>query len=90
MTGPAILLAPPAESQEWRLRAECRRSEADPDLFFPHPSESWHVEAAKKVCRVCPVVQECLAAGLVERHGIWGGMTPHQRARIRHLQEADA
>jgi WhiB family redox-sensing transcriptional regulator len=40
---------------------------------------------AKAVCARCPVRDECLAHALETdvAHGIWGGLTPDERKRIR-------
>jgi Transcription factor WhiB len=34
-------------------------------------------------CRNCPVVEECLACGETEIFGLWGGLTPGERAGRR-------
>lgn len=43
------------------------------------------VEAARTICRSCPVQDACLAYALsaVEPDGIWGGTTPDERRRMR-------
>jgi Transcription factor WhiB len=43
------------------------------------------VEAAKTICRQCPVQTACLAYALAadEREGIWAATTPDERRRIR-------
>ena len=40
---------------------------------------------AKQICATCPVVLDCLTAGLVGRatEGIWGGFGDAQRRHIR-------
>jgi WhiB family redox-sensing transcriptional regulator len=37
------------------------------------------------LCELCPVVRECLAWALKtgETHGVWGGMLPRQRRRVK-------
>jgi hypothetical protein len=42
------------------------------------------VEAVKKICRACPVRAHCLAGALArrERFGLWGGLTPNERAAL--------
>lgn len=73
----------------WQARAACRG--VDPELFFPEPSDEplvrQQVEAAKAVCRPCPVREQCLHEAL-ERlpHGVAGGMTEHERRRARAHQ----
>lgn len=34
---------------------------------------------AKSICLTCPVIRACLAAGLHEKEGIWGGKLPEER-----------
>jgi hypothetical protein len=68
----------PADDR-WRQQAKCR--DADPDMFFPEPSDAATAVAAVAVCRSCPVTEQCLADALHtgERDGIRGGLTPRQR-----------
>ena len=37
---------------------------------------------AVAICRSCPAASECLAYGLREKFGIFGGKTPRERRRI--------
>ncbi|MEV0581684.1 WhiB family transcriptional regulator [Nonomuraea sp. NPDC050310] len=72
-----------ADEADWLRRGACRSS--DPELFFPlAPSRLQEVQA-KAVCGRCPVLTECreyaLRAG--ESEGIWGGLTPDERRRLR-------
>lgn len=66
-------------------RAACRG--ADPELFFlpdgmREGPKLRHVEAAKAVCRRCPLIDDCAAWSLAERipYGVWGGMSEDERA----------
>lgn len=73
--------------QEWRLRTACR--DEDPELFFPEGNTTPALiqsERARAICATCPVAARCLAYALErdERHGVWGGTTPGQRAAMRH------
>ena len=55
------------------VAAELSCLDHDPELFFAaDPSD---VEAAKLICRTCPLMQECLDGALrrAEPHGVWGG-----------------
>lgn len=39
---------------------------------------------AVKICKACPIQEECLAWALRhEGHGIWGGETPNARKKMR-------
>ena len=63
----------------WHVFAAC--AGAGPDVFFETEPES--LDAARRVCRRCPVAVECGQAGLTERYGVWGGLTPAERRRAR-------
>jgi WhiB family transcriptional regulator, redox-sensing transcriptional regulator len=67
--------------QDWRSEALC--SKADPELFFS-PGALEH-KSAKRVCRLCPVRNECLAYAMEAPvdHGIWGGLTERERRGYR-------
>lgn len=70
------------ETRNWREDAACRHA-SDPDAFFPvSPSAQRY---AQEICRVCPVVAECLSEALHigADYGIWGGHTPEQRRALR-------
>ena len=83
------------DTYDWVAFAACRRkvAEAYPEdrqhvanLWFPVQSDCDGGDAveAMAVCHnECPVRQECLAANLNEKHGVFGGTTPKQRERIR-------
>lgn len=52
------------------------------DLFFPATGQSY--VPAKRVCRDCVAKEECLAFALKHEldAGLWGGLTPEERASI--------
>ena len=54
----------------------------DPDLWFAESSD--RVEAAKQLCRQCPVREVCLEGALARREpwGVWGGEV-FERGRVR-------
>ena len=58
--------------------AACKN--ADPDLFFPEQGDAG--DAAKAICATCTVRPECLAWGLTEDHGIWGGLSLRTREKL--------
>lgn len=65
-------------------RALC--AQTDPELFFPErPGVSPRL--AKQICAGCPVRVECLEYALRngERFGVWGGLSPKERARLRRV-----
>lgn len=58
----------------------------DPDAFFEETSSDALLFAVK-LCKSCPVQQECLEAALsipyLDDYGVWGGTTRTQRRRMR-------
>ena len=82
---PYLRMAKPvAESWEWQLRAACR--DLPNRMFFMMGNErgakrAEKQEAAKAVCRRCPVLAECRHHALTapERFGVWGGMDEDER-----------
>lgn len=71
----------------WHTQAACAAPQfkAHEDLWFARPGDQQAMDAAKRICRSCPVMQECGQYALAERieHGVWGGMTNAQRMAIR-------
>lgn len=62
------------------------------ELFFPVPHDDEDeskarfidVDAVKKVCASCPVLEQCAEWAIHhEKWGIWGGLTPQERNKIR-------
>jgi WhiB family transcriptional regulator, redox-sensing transcriptional regulator len=80
------LVLPPGVEVGWQQDAACKDT-PDPDVFFPGRTDSG--AAAKQVCAGCPVIGDCLEFALqtmpaAERdHGVYGGLTPTERARLR-------
>ena len=66
----------------WQDRARC--AGAGLELFFPDGGDT---RRAKAFCAGCPVWGDCLAYGLEEDHGIWGGLNRAERARLRRLRQ---
>jgi WhiB family transcriptional regulator, redox-sensing transcriptional regulator len=78
-------------SHDWRHDALCADPrEGSPELWFPigntGPS-TLQTEAAKAVCRRCPVMDQCLQWALANPrladHGVWGGLSEDERRNIR-------
>ena len=72
--------------ENWEVDGLCRNGGYDPNLWFPSPDEDNSVvKLAQKVCYQCPVISECRTIALArgEKHGIWGGLLPHERRRMR-------
>ena len=65
----------------WKAAAACR---GEPTSAF-YPENDADAGPAKAICARCPVSDLCLAVALRngERHGVWGGKTERERARLR-------
>ncbi len=63
--------------------AVCYRS--DPEAWFVDTGDREAVARVKSICAECPVRTACLEIALRtdEPHGIWGGMTPAERQRMK-------
>jgi WhiB family redox-sensing transcriptional regulator len=63
----------------WAQHGICGKAEPDP-LFARGAAQ----QAAKQICKKCPVILECLADSL-DNHtefGVWGGMTERERRAL--------
>ena len=69
-------------AQPWRARASCIG--LDPTMFYPADDDDSAVGAAKGICEVCDVHEQCLDYALAarEKEGVWGGHTALERRRI--------
>lgn len=60
-----------------------------PDLFFDFDEDSVlqqnRYTMARQLCADCPVKMLCLAYALDnnEEFGVWGGLSPHERSRLK-------
>ncbi len=75
-------------SWEWQEDALCR--ERDENLFVGPDRELTSQRRRRErravaVCLACPVLERCRRHALdtPEPHGVWGGMTEDERARVR-------
>ena len=73
--------------QPWMEQGICRQ--VDPELFFTQETMRGRglllmEQQAKKICNTCPVKQECLDFALrtKEPHGMWGGASARERAKM--------
>nr|WP_012476907.1 WhiB family transcriptional regulator [Streptomyces sp. 44030]ABC67339.1 hypothetical protein pRL1.10 [Streptomyces sp. 44030] len=65
-------------------------AEVDPELFFPVSYVPSHqITTAKQICAGCPVLAECREYGMGQFDGIFGGLTPGDRRRVRQQQERE-
>lgn len=73
----------PVELGSWVERGACRGDDVPTWMMFPSPNDRRVIAAAKAVCARCPVRGACAdyAIAADEGDGVWGGMTPAERAR---------
>jgi WhiB family transcriptional regulator, redox-sensing transcriptional regulator len=77
-----------SQGSDWRLRARCK---GQPLEFFFAPDDEkgsrrlGREQRAKQICQSCPVLELCRTHALnaPEHYGVWGGMTPLERRRLR-------
>jgi WhiB family redox-sensing transcriptional regulator len=78
---------------DWMRRAACK---GQPDaVFFPDhedDGEQPDYTTARKICAGCLVRSQCLAYALELniRHGMFAGLTPAERATLRHQRRGKA
>lgn len=72
---------------DWQLDAAC--AGLDTAIFYQADNERGasvrrREARAKAICATCPVIDICLRTALRnnEPFGVWGGMSPDERARI--------
>lgn len=65
---------------QWVKQGACRE---DPEAMFPGTNDA-DIEAAKAICRSCPVIQQCGQWALATREstGVLGGMSEAQRRNL--------
>lgn len=71
------------ETPDWISEGVCTSKPHLTRLFFSdQPSEQ---DEAKAMCHTCPVAAHCLVAAILrdERFGIWGGLSPADRRRLK-------
>lgn len=81
MSGTKMVVERP-RTRTWRLRAVCSdKAGSLLELFFS--SQRRDIEAAKRICRTCPVRVECLMDALAtgDRWGVRGGVSAPKRRR---------
>jgi WhiB family redox-sensing transcriptional regulator len=76
----------------WAKTAVCKTGEADPDTWFPDPTDRAGIAYAKTLCKRCPVLIQCRTDALnrPERFGVWGGLDEDERAAVLRRQRAAA
>lgn len=70
-------------TDDWHTRALCAKTGGD--WWYADKTSKDEIKTAKTICQLCDVQTQCLETALAndERFGIWGGLTPEQRIKIR-------
>lgn len=72
------------ERQEEIIDAPCQS--ADPEIFFPDPTDRNRIIEAKSLCKQCQPLNKkrCLSFAINNRvtYGVWGGLTEDERDQI--------
>lgn len=78
---PHIRQVPPFGA--WVEQAACQGH--DTAMWFRDQHDESSYRDARAVCAGCPVRLQCLAWALNagEPHGVWGGLSPKERGRLR-------
>ena len=63
----------------WVADAACRGM--DPNAWFPERGDL--VAPLKAICAECPVQEPCAEYAVMEKFGIWGGLSERERRRMR-------
>jgi WhiB family redox-sensing transcriptional regulator len=78
---------PLMEMYEWQYQGLCMNM--DSEVFFSPEAERGakrinREEAAKALCRKCPVIERCREHALLaqEPYGVWGGLSESERAEM--------
>jgi WhiB family transcriptional regulator, redox-sensing transcriptional regulator len=76
--------------ETWKDGAVC--ADEDPVLWFPNEEGQRLYDRAvralttqaRAICNRCPVQKNCLEYAIKTdaRHGMWGGLTEHERAKL--------
>jgi hypothetical protein len=74
------LTAPLAPDESWQDRGRCVGGAVD---MFPGRDDIAGVRTAQAVCEGCVVRAQCLAFGMGERSGVWGGESENGRRKLR-------
>ena len=95
MPTPPMAVPSLAAEPTWRAAARCREDSAvhffPPGHFERRDEKHSREDAARALCRACPVQSDCLGYALTvqEPHGIWGGLNELERRRLLRRRAAE-
>jgi WhiB family transcriptional regulator, redox-sensing transcriptional regulator len=76
-------------TSDWRHRARCAGTSPEAaEGFFAFDDQAELIEAAKRVCGGCPVIDQCREWAIAHGadHGVWGGLTAEERIAMRRAR----
>ncbi|MFG2245516.1 WhiB family transcriptional regulator [Spirillospora sp. NPDC048823] len=78
------------EVPAWTKDALC--AQIGVEVFFSDPTDRHTLAQAKRICRACPVQDQCLEWALSfslrnDQYGVFGGAGPGQRRALRRERE---
>lgn len=76
----------PITDASFMTRGRC--NDLPPDKMFPHEGKG--VDAARKICSICVVKEECLEYALTKKigFGVWGGTSERERRKMLKARAA--
>lgn len=78
------------EENDWRFGGACQ-NHPDIDWFPPDAGKAKgrpkfdRYAAPRAVCLTCPIALVCAEEGLHEQMGMWGGLDPNERKRLKRV-----
>lgn len=72
------------EQAEWRQNAACRGRGTW--MWFPGRGDRVTLDHALRICRACIVRDQCRAANIDRREGVYGAMSAIERRRLRSIE----
>lgn len=84
---PAPVFDPAVDYKAWWDHAACK---GRTDLFFPALGNMRGLAAAKRICRRCPVIDQCRAYSLrlpPRTLGVFAGLSARERNQLRKEQK---
>lgn len=78
-------LAQLANALAWTVEANCRNSPLNMAYGFDTSAHSitYMRLFIAQYCVGCPVTAQCLAEGIDDKWGVWGGLVPEQRQTLK-------
>lgn len=72
----------------WMDEAACK---GKTEMMFPYAeNDITYIRGARKLCKSCPVREQCEEYALEfpsgDMHGVWAGMTPRQLAKEQRVR----